>query len=632
VIVRLTVIAALAASLVPTAQAATAQTSTEPVRGFILHLKADAAEGSLVTLGQTSRRHARLASLARQAGYTGSMPWRHLSNRMVSVRLPSDVTPEQQARLMARWMSSGQVEWVEPNVKMWAHQVLSIAPNDTQYVNNSQWWARASTSAGSGSGTRQNAGVPNLTKAWTTEYNGAGTALTSVTPVAVLDTGRVAHDDLYPRDTNQATSRALPGHDFVADAQFAGDGGGRDADESDPGDFVSASEASQAAFRQLGCGVQDSSWHGLAIEGILGAKVNNNLGIAGIHWNPRIVAVRVAGKCGADLDDILSAMYWVAKVNPSQSLDASLPSNPNPRARVVNISFGGSESCGFGYQTAVNDLKNNGVVVVASAGNEHGAVSRPASCQNVVAVAALNRLGLKSTYSNFGAAVTISTVGGDPGPGAGYTDAGVWGSALGDDGIFTTSHNDNTAPALGTSSSNYAIYAGTSFSAPMVAGVIGMMLDVAPSLSVDDVFRGLRASARPHATSALIGQCSNDNPGRCVCTTSTCGAGMLDAHEALRWARLVNAGQEGSYINPAVAQVLEADPTVETRIRQALALASKDRVANNQQTPAATGAGATGGGGGGAFGGLWVLALGLIAAVRQAWRYMPKRRVGGVVA
>jgi serine protease len=38
-------------------------------------------------------------------------------------------------------------------------------------------------------------------------------------------------------------------------------------------------------------------------------------------------------------------------------------------------------------------------------------------------------------------------------------------------------------------------------------------------------------------TSTVIGQCSASNPGRCICTSTTCGAGILDAPQALVYAQ-----------------------------------------------------------------------------------------------
>ena len=84
-------------------------------------------------------------------------------------------------------------------------------------------------------------------------------------------------------------------------------------------------------------------------------------------------------------------------------------------------------------------LAAKGVVVVAAAGNEHGAVTRPANCRGVIGVAALNRDGFKSSYSNFGTGVAIATGGGDP------RLLGNWGMALGDDGLLTLGNAGTTS-------------------------------------------------------------------------------------------------------------------------------------------------------------------------------------------
>lgn len=575
--------------------------SSVAVDGLILKVRPAAVEGGLQTESQAGKRRERLASLARAAGYSGSVAWRHLSDRMVSVKLPSSITPEQQKALMAKLMATGQVEWVEANDRVWPHVVA--APTDPQYSSN-QWWASANPSAAA------DAGVPNIRNAWN---RSTGLASGSA-PMAILDTGRVAHEDLWSRNTEP--SRALAGYDFVSDVAFSGDGNGREADESDPGDFVSSSEASSTVFQQLGCGVQSSSWHGLAIEGIVSAKANNGVGMAGIHWSPRVMSVRVAGKCGASKDDIVAAMYWASGASVPSAFGTAMPLASGVQAKVVNISFGGIESCDNAYQTAINDLKTRGTVVVASAGNEHGAVSRPANCQNVVAVAALNRLGLKATYSNFGSQITVSTVGGDPGASSTYTDAGAWGSVLGDAGLLTVGNSGSQSPAA--AQNEYFLYAGTSFSAPIVSGVIALMFDVNPALTVDQVIAGLKASARPHVTTSLVGACTASNPGRCRCTTSTCGAGIVDADEALRF-----AANPSGYVNPNLAAVnLDSNPTVRLKLEQALTIASQDRGANIN-TAATTQT--SSGGGGGAFGGAWVAALGLMAAWRHLQRALRSR-------
>jgi serine protease len=84
---------------------------------------------------------------------------------------------------------------------------------------------------------------------------------------------------------------------------------------------------------------------------------------------------------------------------------------------------------------------------------------------------------------------------------------------------------------------------GTSFAAPQVAGVAALMLAVNPALSsVDVAYRIMQsASAFPGSGTA----CSSTNLGNCRCTTSTCGAGVLDAAAALNAALSAPLFSEG---------------------------------------------------------------------------------------
>ena len=71
---------------------------------------------------------------------------------------------------------------------------------------------------------------------------------------------------------------------------------GRDADPSDPGDWITSAENASGFF--AGCGVSNSSWHGTHVAGTIGAASNNGFGVAGINWVSKILPVRVLGKCG----------------------------------------------------------------------------------------------------------------------------------------------------------------------------------------------------------------------------------------------------------------------------------------------------------------------------------------------
>jgi serine protease len=377
-------------------------------------------------------------------------------------------------------------------------------------------------------------GVPGVQSAWAINHGNA-------VPIAVLDTGITSHPDL--------AGHVLPGYDMVSDVEDANDGDGRDPDASDPGDWVSQADKTSNPGKFGSCDVANSSWHGTDIAGILAAVTNNGTGGAAINWNGRVVPVRVAGKCGAEVADLIDGMRWAAGLAVASG-SGFLPLNPNP-VRVVSISFGSSAACGAAYQAAVDELAANGVVVVAAAGNDHAGVTRPASCAGAIGVAALNRDGFKATYSNFGPQLTVSTVGGD------WQGDGAWGALLADDGVLTLDNDGVQAPR----NPIYSRLFGTSFAAPIAAGTIGLMLSVNPNLTVAQIINGLKLSARPHVTSPKIGTCSDANPGRCICTTQTCGAGILDAEQAVLYAQNPS-GYVAPVRQPAVIDNAEVDAAV----------------------------------------------------------------------
>jgi serine protease len=398
--------------------------------------------------------------------------------------------------------------------------------------------------------------------------------------VAVLDTGITSHPDL--------AGRILPSRDFVSDVDYANDGDGWDADPSDPGDYVTSADLAHPQFS--GCAVEDSSWHGTIVAGMVVANVNNQEGGAGIQWGASVLPVRVAGKCGATVADIVDGMRWAAGLSV-----AGVPDNPNP-ARIVNISFGGSLDCGREYQDTIDELHDAGVLVVAAAGNDHGKVSRPASCRGVVGVVALNRDGFKTHYSNFGSVLAdtgIATVGGDD-------DEGAWGPLLADGGIVALTNSGVAGPV----SPDHAAHAGTSFAAPMAAGTLALMLSVNPALGAEQLLAGLRASARPHPGSTLIGRCSDVNPGRCVCTRQTCGVGVLDARQAITY-----AAAPDSYVGPG----WPVEDIGGTEVARAVALgADRPPAGASDGGGGGSGAGESAGGGGGALGLPWLLGLALV--------------------
>ncbi len=313
--------------------------------------------------------------------------------------------------IAARIAASPDVEYAEPDAWM----RIRITPNDSQYANQWHYW--------------DTYGI-NAPAAWditTGSYE---------VVASVIDTGYRPHADL--------AGRILPGYDMIFEHLVANDGvpaqpGGclpttnpqfspciddRDADASDPGDWITASEnagSDPTAGWFLGCGASNSSWHGTHVAGTIAAATNNASGVAGINWRTKVLPVRVLGKCGGYTSDIADAIIWAscgtvvggpagcAVATPSTGTATPVPNNPN-RARVLNLSLGGGGACGVTYQTAINTAvaRNTVVVIAAGNGNTDASNSSPGNCNGVITVAATGRQGQRASYSNYGSLVEIA--------------------------------------------------------------------------------------------------------------------------------------------------------------------------------------------------------------------------------
>jgi serine protease len=155
----------------------------------------------------------------------------------------------------------------------------------------------------------------------------ANTTGVSAVVVAVLDTGvRFDHADL---SRVGAGGNLLPGYDMIHDPEIANDGDGRDADPSDPGDWLTLAEVTQSggSFEDCADTAQDSSWHGTQTAGLIAALTGNGVGMASVGRNVRVLPVRVLGKCGGYDSDIIAGMRWAVGLSV-----AGAPTNPNPRA------------------------------------------------------------------------------------------------------------------------------------------------------------------------------------------------------------------------------------------------------------------------------------------------------------
>ena len=327
----------------------------------------------------------------------------------------------------------------------------------------------------------------NLPTAW-----GITTGAPTVT-VAVLDTG-VRFD--HPEFAN----RLVAGYDFVTNLNNGNDGDGRDKDANDPGDWVTPEESTTAGSAYNGCPVQNSTWHGTAMAGLIGATGNNGQGVAGINWQSKILPVRVMGKCGGSSSDIADAIRWTVGLNVP-----GVPVNPNP-AQVLNLSLGRPGRCSSTLQSAINDANGVGAIIVVAAGNNgiNAQGNSPANCSGVITVGASTIDGNRPFYSSYGEGVDIAAPGGDA----------TFGST---DALLSLSNAGESTPTT----ASYASVRGTSISAALVSGIVSLMKSVQPSLSTSEVTHLLQQTAASYANAES-------------CSDFLCASGIVNAGAAVQ--------------------------------------------------------------------------------------------------
>jgi subtilisin family serine protease len=210
----------------------------------------------------------------------------------------------------------------------------------------------------------------------------------------------------------------------------------------------------------------DDNGHGTMVSGVLTARGMNELGVAGTCWDCRVLAVKVADQYG--------------KVRWSNAAAGLVWATDNG-AQVVNMSFGKAKNNST-MAAAVDYAISHGVIVVAAAGNKGtSAKFYPAAFPGVLSVAATTENDTLYSWSTYGSWVTLAA------PGCTWTTkkSGKWGS-----------------------------FCGTSASAPIVAGVAGLILAYAPTATPAEVERAITSTA--------------------VNVTSAIGGGRVDAYAAVK--------------------------------------------------------------------------------------------------
>ena len=185
--------------------------------------------------------------------------------------------------------------------------------------------------------------------------------------------------------------------------------------------------------------------HGTAVAGTFAALSDNLTGVSSVIWNCLIMPLRISDPSG-----------WATSTAVAKALTYAADHG----ARVANISY--AFSTDSTAKTAAQYFQSKGGVVTMSAGND-GAVLASPDNPYVLTVSATTSSDLKASWSTTGNLIDLSA------PGV---------------GIYATNRGGG-----------YGSWSGTSFSAPIVAGVAALVISANPNLSPSQVQTILKTSA-----------------------------------------------------------------------------------------------------------------------------------------
>ncbi len=191
-----------------------------------------------------------------------------------------------------------------------------------------------------------------------------------------------------------------------------------------------------------GNGTTDCNGHGTHVAGTVGGTTY------GVAKSVRLVPVRILGCDGSGASsNVIAGLDWILK-------NGSKPA-------VVNMSLGGAASSSL--DSAVENLYNNGYVMVVAAGNSNtdACTSSPARTSNAITVAATDNTDTRASYSNYGSCVDIFA------PGSQINSSWI---------------GSNTATK---------VLNGTSMATPHVVGVVAEMLQSTPTATPQTISANL---------------------------------------------------------------------------------------------------------------------------------------------
>ncbi len=202
--------------------------------------------------------------------------------------------------------------------------------------------------------------------------------------------------------------------------------------------------------------------HGTAVTGIINATINNNLGISSIAPKCKVMVLRAFDAEGfGEEDDVANAvLYGISN-----------------GVRIFNFSFGDYVFSNL-LRDVVRFAYTKNVIIACSGGNDGSdRLHYPSAYDEVISVGASDPTDNKASFSSYGETVDIFA--------PGFQN-------------LTTVRTGKGSSAFG---GNYDKLNGTSFAAPIVAGIAGLLLSKNPSLTNEEV-RGILVST----TTLMAGQ------------------------------------------------------------------------------------------------------------------------------
>lgn len=234
-----------------------------------------------------------------------------------------------------------------------------------------------------------------------------------------------------------------------------------------------------------------SNYHGTFVAGIIGAKTNNNLGIAGIVGGNNSIGGRIIPYC-------------VGVQSPISSiLDDAIIDAIDKGARIIQLSLTipFSQSVEDAIQYAIN---NNAIIVCASGNSGATSVGYPSSNSNVIAVGAIQQNLSRVFFSNYGDNLDIVAPGVD---------------------IYSTKLENA-----------YDYSDGTSFASPQVSGVAALILSVNPNLTGQEVRDIIEKTAQKVRPDLYNYQSDQSHPNGTW--NNEMGYGLVDAYAAVKMAKI----------------------------------------------------------------------------------------------